>query len=215
MEQTISPPVIEVSTDLGLFKTLKGNREVRIPHVKKLKEFIQRDPSALRYNPILVNSKMEVIDGQHRLATVGMINEEYTVQLPVYYIIKPDAKLKTAIAINSSAKPWTPNDYAESYANQGNEHYQIYIDFIKQYKLNHDVLLSYLGLNNPVSAQDFKDEDFVANNPKVSKDLCEKLSEVGQFYPEYKKRSFAMALGATHQIFNLNAPKCPELKRNV
>ena len=58
MDITITPPTIEVTTNFGLFKTLKGNREVKKAHVKKLKAFIQKDPQALRYTPLLVNSKL-------------------------------------------------------------------------------------------------------------------------------------------------------------
>ena len=52
--------------DLSIFKTLKGNREVKENRKQTLIESI--DKHGYITNPIIVNERFEVIDGQGRLA---------------------------------------------------------------------------------------------------------------------------------------------------
>ncbi|MBI2063985.1 MAG: ParB N-terminal domain-containing protein [Candidatus Yanofskybacteria bacterium] len=207
MSNTESMPVIESTTDYTLFKTLKGNRIHNKSHIRKLRTLIKDDPKGLQYTPIVVNNRYEIIDGQHRIEAVKQINDEFGVQIPVYYLINPKATIKTAQMLNSSSKSWSPNDYALSYSTLGNENYEIYLDFKKRYKLNHDVLLSYLGMNNPISSVDFKDGKFAVEDEDKSANLCDKLLTVGKFYPEYKKRSFALAFKILWQDERFNWEK--------
>ena len=97
---------IQKTQDYTLFRRIKGNRNVSQPHVKRLLEAIKNDPKTITYNPIVVNSKMEVIDGQHRLEAIKKVD------LPVYYIIVDDLRLETVQKLNSGSKMWSPMDYA-------------------------------------------------------------------------------------------------------
>ena len=107
---------IQTTTDYGMFKTIKGNRELHKTHLAKLTVSIIRK-NMLSSNPILVNEEMAIIDGQHRLE-IAKQNK-----LQVYYIIVPTGSISDVIALNANKKVWNMLDYINSYAIRGNDHY--------------------------------------------------------------------------------------------
>lgn len=183
-------PTIVRTEDYTLFKRINGNRGVKSPHVKRLMLSFGSDRECLRNSPILVNDQWEVIDGQHRLAAA------IALKYPVYYIKGNGLDLAEVQRLNSMTKVWTPMDYALSYAELGSVPYKHYLDFKKQYGLNHDILLSYLGGKNPVSSEAFKDGKLKVADPAASHELAQRLLQVGQFYDGYNRRAFALAFKA-------------------
>jgi hypothetical protein len=103
------------TTNYDKFKLIESNRdfEVRQNLADDLKEF-----GSFEY-PIEVNEKMEVIDGQHRLATAKYL------KVPIQYFVKEGADKKTVIRINTKSVNWKITDYIKSYATEGIEDYQI------------------------------------------------------------------------------------------
>ena len=176
---------IQKTQDYTLFRRIKGNRNVSQPHVKRLLEAIKNDPKTITYNPIVVNSKMEVIDGQHRLEAIKKVD------LPVYYIIVDDLGLETVQKLNSVSKMWSPMDYAKSFAENGNEDYRIYIDFKVRFKFNHDVVMQYLSLNEPMTGAMFKQGKFTIPNVARSFELATYLQDLQQFYDRITYRNAA------------------------
>lgn len=176
---------IQTTQDYTLFRRIKGNRNVSQPHVKRLLEAIKNDPKTITYNPIVVNSKMEVIDGQHRLEAIKKVD------LPVYYIVVDDLGLETVQKLNSVSKMWSPMDYAKSFAENGNEDYRIYIDFKVRFKFNHDVVMQYLSLNEPMTGAMFKQGKFTIPNVARSFELATYLQDLQQFYDRITYRNAA------------------------
>ena len=74
---------VEETTDYKQFKKVKGNRGYAQRHLKNLVSSIAQN-NLLQYSPIIVNDKMEVIDGQHRLAAAQSLG------LPIYYVVAGD-----------------------------------------------------------------------------------------------------------------------------
>ena len=72
-------PTIERTKDYDIFKNVKYNRAVDKRHVERMKAALIKE-NLLHLNPIIVNEKMEVIAGQHRLAAAKALN------LEVFYI---------------------------------------------------------------------------------------------------------------------------------
>lgn len=177
---------LDSTTEYTRFKRIVGNRPLRKAHVRNLVTAISKDATTIRYNPILVNDKMEVIDGEHRLAAIKQLG------MPVYYIQEPDLTLENVINLNSGTKAWTPTDFAESYKERGNENYAIYLDFKKEFGFNHDILLRYLSLDNPITGDMFRQGKLKVGNVKKSLQLCNDLQEVGQYYDRFNNRSFAL-----------------------
>lgn len=184
---TKNPQTIQVSDDYTIFKRIAGNREPNKTHVRRLKEAIESDTSCIKYNPILINEKMQIIDGQHRLEAIKELS------LPVYYIQEPKLNLENVQSLNSLSKTWTPNDYAYSYSELGNKNYDTYLEFKKRFDINHDVLLAYLGLSNYISPIMFKTGKLVVENKNKSENFCSQLVELGEYYKNFRRRSFALA----------------------
>jgi len=178
---------IKHTEDYSLFKRIIGNRSVSKPHIKRLTDAISSNTSCVRYNPILVNEKYEVIDGQHRLEAIKNL------ELPVYYLMEEGLTLKNVQALNSLMKPWSPMSYARSYSELGNKNYDTYLEFKKRFQLNHDILVRFLALDFPITTEMFKAGDLRIMDKSKSFDLCSKLVDLGQYYPRYNMRSFAFA----------------------
>lgn len=185
----MSEYTIRKSHDYDSFKTVLGNRTVRPAHVKKLKLAIQKDPESIKYNPILVNERSEIIDGQHRKAAIEQLG------LPVYYVTVKGLTLEDVQKLNSVAKQWQPIDYAEALKQLGNKNYECYVEVKKnkELSLNHDSLMRYLALDNPITSQSFNEGKLKVENFEESLKLLVQLHEIGEFYPRYNIRSFALA----------------------
>lgn len=179
---------ISHTSDYNAFSTVLGNRKVRPAHVKKLRLAIEADPETIKYNPILVNERMEVVDGQHRLEAIKQLG------LEVHYVRVPGLGLHNVQQLNSVAKQWQPVDYAAAFAKLGNENYARYLDLkVSDYSLNHDSLIRYLALDNPITSQSFKEGRLKVEDFDKTVTLLEQLFEVGEFYDRFKIRSFALA----------------------
>ena len=114
------------TSDYGKFHELLGNREVLTIRVNKIRKSIEEN--GYIFNPIIVNEKNEVVDGQGRLRALRDL------QLPVDYIVVHGLSVKDCIALNISASNWNNMDYIQSYAQQGNHNYQNIEELVKAYK---------------------------------------------------------------------------------
>jgi len=119
---------IEKTKDYSKFSTLKGNRELKKFLINKIERSIM-EGNMLHSNPIIVNEKFEVIDGQHRLA-VAERNE-----LDIYYIIVPGITLNETVALNTASSGWGVRDYINSYASRGNKNYRLLQEFCERYHI--------------------------------------------------------------------------------
>jgi hypothetical protein len=131
--QKLSQEVNKVykTNDLSIFKTIEGNRPPNPQHIKRLSESIKQN--GFLCNPILVNEKMEVIDGQHRL----LASKE--TKTSIYYIVLDGYNLNEVHTLNLNQKNWAKKDFMDGYAQMGIEPY---IKLKKFYKLNKDFLFS-------------------------------------------------------------------------
>lgn len=100
---------VYVTKDYDMFKKMLGNRDTK--GEAKIIESIQTVGYVC--NPLIVNEKLEVIDGQNRLAALKELD------LPIYYIIQPKADIETCRALNIGQKNWGTQDYIDSYAAHG------------------------------------------------------------------------------------------------
>ena len=104
------------TTNYSDFKTMAGNRTIKDDRVNKIVESINKVGYVL--SPILVNEKMEVIDGQGRLAALERL------RLPVHYMVQDGIGIEECRQMNIHQSNWTNYDYVCSYAIRGSEDYQ-------------------------------------------------------------------------------------------
>lgn len=97
----------------SMFKKIIGNREISESNIKNIVRNIKQH--GLKPTIVIVNEKMEVIDGQHRVEALKRLN------LPVLYQIHEGLTLKDCVAMNTSGRLWSCKDYVDSYAEMGNQ----------------------------------------------------------------------------------------------
>ncbi len=106
------------TTNYDLFRFIKSNRPVYDSHVLNIAKAIERR-DLTEANPILVNEKMEVIDGQHRLAACKLLS------IPVFYhtIELNGSSDKTIIDLNCLQHVWRINEFVHHFTMKGKEDY--------------------------------------------------------------------------------------------
>lgn len=117
---------VNITHDLSIFKFLKGNRPPNPQHIKRLTKSIQT--YGMLVNPILVNEKYEIIDGQHRYLAAKEVD------CPVYYIVLKGYALQQVHTLNMNQKNWTKTEFLHGYANMGLEDYIVLRDFWKKHR---------------------------------------------------------------------------------
>ena len=105
-----------------MFKYMNGNRALSEQNIRAIMHQIQQHG---QQQPIIVNEKYEIIDGQHRLEACKRL------QKPVLYYKKNGATIEHVISTNVVGKKWTTLDYFNRFAIEGNENYKRGLEFIK------------------------------------------------------------------------------------
>lgn len=116
--------VIYKTDDFKVFKHICGNRTDIERRVKK----IEASVAQVGYinAPIVVNEKMEIIDGQARYEYCRRTNT------PLAYCIIAGLTVDDCIAMNISSTNWTIMDYISSYAARGYQSYILTEKFINE-----------------------------------------------------------------------------------
>jgi hypothetical protein len=112
------------TNDYSKFKTMQGNRNVNLVHVRRLKESFEK---SYLLTPIIVNKDFEIIDGQHRFQAAKEMG------LPVNFFICENYALKEVQVLNSNASNWKKIDYLNAYCDSGNPHYLKLREFMKKF----------------------------------------------------------------------------------
>jgi ParB-like nuclease domain len=159
------------TTEYSIFKFRDDNRDKKhgqldLHHIDKIMESI-KSKNLLHIRPIIVNSDMEVIDGQNRLEAAKRLN------VPIFYQIHSDILGEDMIAMNI-AKPWTPYDFLNYFCKNGYEEYIKLNDFLKTKRLTLKVILQVTLVIGKQAAHDFKTGKYVFDDEKFGNhtDTC-------------------------------------------
>ena len=118
--------IVYKTANYALFKSLPGNRLDYALRGERL------TPSLKLFGqlePIMVNEKYEVIDGQARLYALKKMG------MPVEYIIKANVGHDACIGVNTSQQSWRLEDYVQSYASLGYVPYQYLFNLKQQFPM--------------------------------------------------------------------------------
>ena len=105
------------TNNYDLFKKLLGNRDVLDGRKNVIKKSIVEN-GYIR-NPIVVNEKMEIIDGQGRFEALKELG------MPIEYVIAEGVGHKECVVLNANQKNWKTPDYIKSFSMLGIKDYQI------------------------------------------------------------------------------------------
>lgn len=115
---------ILVTKDYGEFTFLLGNRDINELHVERLVKSISKHQLIV---PIIVNDKMEIIDGQHRYEACK------TLGFPLYYTIQEGYGLEECHTLNAVTKKYSAENFLQGYAALGKEEYVKFKEFRQTY----------------------------------------------------------------------------------
>ena len=181
---------LQTSKNYDQFSFLIANRSTSRSHINNLKKAIADHPEILEVQPILVNDKYQIIDGQHRFQAAIELD------MPIVYTVVPGIGIEVARAMNVLQRKWEPADFAKSYAIDGNEHYKTYLKFREEYEeLPHGIILLYLagrqfhGIN-----ANFKKGYFEVDDEDAAHDYLSKLLVIQDMVQIPITKPFAAAL---------------------
>lgn len=130
--------VVRETANYSVFKTLAWNRDLKRSLIDKLKASMTAEGFA-SYAPILVNSNMEILDGQHRFTAA----KELGIGIK-YMVVDVDTSIDALVLLNTNKLPWTPDDFAKYFATKGNRYYKSLIDFAKRHKISCSIAYTFI-----------------------------------------------------------------------
>lgn len=175
--------------DYAKFKFSNLNRFVDKTHVNNLKNSMKK---GYILDPINCGPDFVIQDGQHRYTAAKELG------LPIRYYIGGKLKPIQIAEMNSITKKWSNDDYAKTYAHQGNENYKVYRAFRTKYPdISHAITL--ILLTNDITRkkgneQNFKLGTFVVQNETKALKMAEKLMEIKKYTDVYSRVGFILAL---------------------
>jgi hypothetical protein len=198
--------------DLSIFKTLDGNRVPNLQHINRLSYSIGKN--GMICNPIIVNEKMEVIDGQHRLEA-AKIQKTF-----VYFIQISGYALQHVHTLNLNQKNWGKSDYLNGYADMGIESYVKLRDFTlknKEFSISNCIALcsntshgtgSYLSAKLLTEKKEciFEEGTWIGKDFELAQAWVDKMRVIGTIYDGYNRTIFvrAFAIIIKSKAFNFN-----------
>jgi len=187
------------TNDLSIFNRIKGNRPANPQHVKRLCDSIKTH--GILQTPIIVNEKMYVIDGQHRLLAAKEVGSG------IFFIIVKEYNLDEVRILNLNQKNWTKKDFMEGYANMGIEPYLKLRNFVRRnYHFNISDCIA-LCQNSSASGNStiaqkyrkgsiynkkevFEEGTWLGKDFDLAQEWADKLTMIKPYYDGYKRSIF-------------------------
>lgn len=181
---------IKSTTEYSLFKRVWHNRTLDNAHFKNLTASIAHK-NLLAYTPIIVNSSFEVIDGQHRLE-VAKRNK-----LEIYYIVADEIQTADVLLLNANERPWSIQDFINSWIKQGKKDYVTLNTFMQEYSLPVTIIGGLLTGENSTTklVREIKEGTFTVQREQSTREMCDKLVAIRPFcqYGCWRSRDFLRA----------------------
>jgi len=139
------------------FKFLPTNRKTYDNQVHRLMGLL-KEPRGQR-DPVKINKRWEVIDGQHRIqaAIKGQIDA-------IMVLMQENATIDDVIVMNTSQKKWCWQDYLKTHSHESRPshgEYKKLSKFMEDYGLNYKVAIWLLsGNNHDYGVEDFEEGSF-------------------------------------------------------
>lgn len=195
-------PVLGVfkTSDYSLFRFLDDNRDLNMLHVQRLVKSFEHKHLIC---PIIVNEKMEVIDGQHRLEASKAAG------VPIFYIVVPGYSIQEVQILNVNQKNWTSTDFLHMYCERGKKPYlqlREFMEYFPDFKIRVCIRLlegpkdNCEDLNGKmVHAKRFEEGRFVVKDLGKAYQYARKIAEFKPLFDRYSSDQF---VGALLKIFN-------------
>ena len=188
------------TNDYSKFGTLEGNRQLNELHLKRLRSSVMTK-NLLFANPILVNEKFEIIDGQHRFTVCKDLG------LPIYYLLVDSFGLEEVQTLNANGKNWKIEDYIDGYCDMGLSEYCYFKSEMKRTGLSLSVLIALLTFNNGDTMIEVKIGKLKLPNKKRGVIISEWIKDWSKWYSGADRRTFVIALVQLYNTKGYNHEK--------
>jgi len=182
---------IKHTTNLDQFKFHERNRRVNRSAVKKLAESIKRVGLKV---PITVNSRNIILDGQHRVEAIRLLNSTATTPYKVSYV-KKNMSIADIAEMNAHQIQWRMNDWIHFYATGGNENYiklQEAAEQFKPHKLTS--ICAFLSPAEGAHTSIITSGSYVFEMTQEKKDILTKLKEYSKLNPAFVSKAVLLAI---------------------
>jgi len=206
---------VRKTNDYSLFKPLVGNRVVNKLHVKRLKDSFER---TYLLNPIIVNDKYEIIDGQHRFQSARELGK------PVNFIVAPGYGLREVQILNENMKNWRKEDYLNAYCDLGHPQYLRFREFMNRFpdfsisicqsllrdsvpcrrNLKSTELISETNKYGNYSTNDFQEGNLEIKDYDRAVENAEKIMMIKPYYDGYNRTTFVQSMISIFKSDNYN-----------
>jgi hypothetical protein len=180
--------MVRKSVNYDQFKIIKGNRSLNKANLNKIRVSCERDKVV--FSVLIVNERMEIIDGQHRFTVFKELGE------PIYYIVKRGYGLKEVQIYNGVSRKWGTNEWADSFASLGYDAYKKYVFFRGKYKFGHRESMALLSgtTNHGETMAAFTIGRFQIKDWADAVNKATMIYDFEPYYKNYRKREFVLAL---------------------
>jgi hypothetical protein len=166
---------IKKSTDHSIFIFTKLNRAIDYAKVQRFVEESKKSPYLMATCPILVNSKMEIIDGQHRYLACKENN------IPIFYIQSDKLTYDDIIVLNKDQKNWNLEDYISHHVTKGNINFIKLLVFSKKTGLSISLCCLFLGFNRKSLVYSIKNGSLIFPNEEREEKILKKCNHLIDF----------------------------------
>lgn len=201
---------IKSTKDYSIFKNLDFNRDKRKKHLEMMKKTLEKE-NLLHLHPIVVNNKMEVVDGQHRLEAARVLS------LEIYYV-QGDVSYEHILNCNLIQKGLSLKDVIKFYAlKDSNSNYLELYKYINDLSISPKAVLGLLFGNLSIDLVNFiKTGRFkMPNNPDTIDNLVYRLENFLLFAKEKKISPISMFSSSYFTIAFRNLVLIPDFDEKI
>lgn len=131
--------VVMSTKNLDFFSFHDDNRKVTRGHIQRVKKSIKQHG---QLDPIKVNSKGVILNGQHRYLAIKELHKEGIYEAVKYIEVDSMDDVSTILTLNAVQKELTITDYVEIYARNGHVQYQKIMDLASKYNQTPSAIIS-------------------------------------------------------------------------
>lgn len=180
---------VYTTTNYEMFNKIQGNRKLNKRNYAKLISSMKEKQLTI---PIIVNSKMEIIDGQHRFACAQELG------LPVYFIVENDYGIDEVKRANMVGSNWNKNDFLQMHVDDEISSYIAFNEIVDIYDIKISDLIKLTAIikekNMNIVAKSFEEGTFTLSDAEVDAIyLFLESLESFNFFKFYKTKQFLTA----------------------
>lgn len=195
----VSETALHYTKNFDDFVLMRGNRKVVDKHARSLMKRMQEQGNLTTHFPIIVNEKMEVIDGQHRLEALKRLNAMNAKNPDGEIIWTPFYRVEVGLTtdsirhINNGHRNWTWQDYMTSYVSEGKDVYERFKNLIEHFGFDFTTTLHYCCGDKHDKLNSFREGELVIKDQQKTFQLLKWYKEVTEA-ADHANTVFAQAM---------------------